>query len=377
MNTVNDTYFLVSGMARSGTTLVDKILDSHDNIRAFSQPIPKLYRHVKSAFFKSIGDNDTYYVLNNLFNNDNYTREQFLDFLENYNISNDVLKAVFKDMEGWSGQSTNFDINEIIKKHKSSKLIDFYKFFIQELNEYEGINSFGTKEILIEEFVEYFLNNGVKVILIIRDPRDIFTSLNVGVGTDYAGKHRPTLFHLRNWRKSAAIANTFNDHDNCLVLKYEDLVQNYESKISEITTFLNLDKFPTGFFDKGIRGKNNSTWKGNSSTNTHKGIDSSNKNKFQKYLSEQTIAYIEYICKPEMLSFNYELYSKYCNPYNYSEPFEIGECGLNINMSTSTQELKIEDRRVKVLEGEKASKEELVHLFYSAINFEKLRNTLL
>ena len=57
----------------------------------------------------------------------------------------------------------------------------------------------GSKEIFCEEYIPYFLSNGVKVILLIRDPRDIITSLNFGKGADFTGEIRPTLFNIRNW----------------------------------------------------------------------------------------------------------------------------------------------------------------------------------
>lgn len=374
MTTTKNTFFLVTGMARSGTTLVDKILDSHSNIRAISQPLPKLYRHIKRAFFKEIGISEDYYVLNNLFNNDQYTRKQFLDFLENYIISTEELKHVFEKMEGWSGQLTTFNYSKLIEKHKPCKLIDFYNFFICELNHYSGITALGTKEILVEEFVEYFLKKGVKIILIIRDPRDVFTSLNVGSGIEYGGKHRPTLFHLRNWRKSVAIANTFKEDENCLVLKYEDVLGDYENELKEVTDFLNVSNFPEKFFNEGIRGKDKVIWKGNSSTSLHKGIVSTNKNKFKKYLNESTIAYIEYICKAEMLALNYQIITENYDPTTYNEPFEIHECGLNPLMSSSVEELQIENERIKILEGKKTSNEKLIQMFYSINNYEKLKD---
>src|SRR5699024_1869810 len=122
----------------------------------------------------------------------------------------------------------------------------------------------------------------------------------------FAGSHRPTLFHLRNWRKSISVAGSVFGKDNFMVVGYEDLITQKYSTLSAITDFLNVEDFKANHFSEGIKGGNGQIWRGNSSTNTFNGINENNKNKFKKYLNENTIKYIEYMCQPEMKMLKYQ-----------------------------------------------------------------------
>ncbi|NGP78189.1 sulfotransferase [Balneolaceae bacterium YR4-1] len=374
MNDQGNSLFLITGMLRSGTTLVEKLLDAHISVRAIYQPFPKLYRHLKQQFFSQLGYKDIYYVLNDLFNNTCYNRQQFIDFLDSYEISSKDFERVLQSMEDFGGQYTSVKESKyLIKKMDSKNLINFYSSFLTEICKEDSIKAVGTKEIIIEEFVEYYLNNSIKVILILRDPRDVFTSINVGKGTNYAGEHRPALFHLRNWRKSVAVANTFKNHKDFLMIRYEDLLLRTNKVLKEITDSLKVNEFPKGFFKEGIPGDERKNWKGNSSTKTHRGINSKNLENFKKYLTDNTINYIEYICKPEMLSLNYKLFSNASNPENFTEPFQVSEMDkLNPKMSTNPEELLKESYRLELLKGKSASEEELRQNFYSLENFKVL-----
>jgi Sulfotransferase family len=45
----------VTGMQRSGTTLLEKLLHAHPELSVLSQPFPLLFVEVKRAFLESIG----------------------------------------------------------------------------------------------------------------------------------------------------------------------------------------------------------------------------------------------------------------------------------------------------------------------------------
>jgi len=366
-------YFLITGAYRSGTTLLDKILDIHQDINVLSQPFPKLYRHLKHKFYETIGIFNKYYVLDDLFFPEYYPKD-FLKFLRNHTVEKPELERIFQSMEGWSGQQTDFtNYKDFVVDYEPSKLNEIYKHFLRNSNIKNDNVLAGSKEILIEEFLPYFIEQNIKVILVIRDPRDVLTSLNVGSGTKYGGAHRPTLFHLRNWRKSIAIANTFKDNKNCLIIKYEDLLSNHELILKEVTDFLRASPFPQGSFNNGIKTKNGEVWKGNSSTDTHTGINSNNQGKYKKYLSANTIGYIEYLCRPEMLLYGYKPEISEYNPYSFKEPYKIDDnVGLNPKMSSANNEIYKELKRIKQLTKRNPTKENIQKIFYSQKNYEEL-----
>lgn len=370
-------FFLITGMARSGTTLLDKLLDAHPSAKAVSQPIPMLYRNLKAEFFKANEIIEGRYVLNDLFEENRYGNKDLFEFLDNFKISISMLESTIESMKGWSGQSTALNKDYLINNYSPNSLFKFYLNLLESYSKDDSFAAIGTKEILLEEFIDYFMNKNIKVILVIRDPRDVITSLNFGKGTEYGGNHRPTLFHLRNWRKSIAIANTFENNKNCLVIKYEDLVNNKYDTLLRITKFLDLEQFRKGYFNEGIKSSNGVFWEGNSSTEKHKGINSKNTGKFKTHLSPDMITYIEYMCEPEMKAMGYKLESEVSEPKDFDEPFVIGDCGLDPNMSSSDYEMKRERNRLNILKTSKYEEKDLIPYFYSKENYLKLKHNLI
>ncbi|HKJ31199.1 MAG TPA: sulfotransferase domain-containing protein [Balneolales bacterium] len=375
-------YFLVTGMSRSGTTLLIKMLDSHHDICALSQPLPLVYRNLKKVFYKKINYPETYYVLNNLFNEKRYSSDDLMSFLNNYEISSESISKILDEMEGWSGQWTEVrDRKALLRSFNSLSLSELYRLFLKSHSSPYGYKVCGSKEVLVEEFAPYYVSKGIKILFIVRDPRDVITSLNIGKGPEYAGDHRPTLFHLRNWRKSIAIANSIEDRNKVLTIRYEDLIDQRYDYLSRITNFLNVEPFRKGHFNKGIKTSNGKLWKGNSSTATFNNINAGNKQKFKDYLTDEAIKYIEYMCLPEMLLYGYSpLFRddlKVYGPSRFQEPFDIRTTDINRSLSTDRQELYREERRKAMLTEKAPSMEEVERFFVSNENYRTLKQVII
>ena len=74
------TNLLVTGMGRSGTTLLDKLLTSHADIDVLSQPFPLVFVDTKKQFLaeKRV---DKYFVLNDDLVNRDYSQDEFNAYL--------------------------------------------------------------------------------------------------------------------------------------------------------------------------------------------------------------------------------------------------------------------------------------------------------
>lgn len=283
-----------------------------------------------------------------------------------------------REMERWSGQKTVLaDYEKFLLPQTPLSLSALYKILLDNYCKTETKEVLGTKEILLEEFIPYFIENKVRTILIIRDPRDVITSLNVGTGPKYIGKHRPILFHVRHWRKSVALANTINQHKSFLWVKYEDLVQQTYQCLKKVTDFLGLEQFSKDQFKKGIITRDGKNWPGNSSTKAFSGIAKNNTGKYKKFLDENTIQYIEFMCEPEMLKMNYKLNTNTSdyNPFTFKEPYDIEVDDLNSNMSTDRNEIDLELTRRKLLLTDGSNKQKISNLFYDEKNFHALRKS--
>ena len=59
----------ITGMARSGTTLLEKMLANHPQLSMISQPFPRLFVHAKRQFVESLGQTQPLHALEHLFRN--------------------------------------------------------------------------------------------------------------------------------------------------------------------------------------------------------------------------------------------------------------------------------------------------------------------
>lgn len=287
------TYAFATGMYRSGTTLLAKILDSHPEIIFHDQPSTKLFIEIKKKFLNNKGI-ETELVLSHLFCEERYSKDTFLQFLKS--------------------SPKHISFIETFRK--------FNKEISQDLLSAEKV--IGSKEIIAEEFIPYLLENNTKVILIIRDIRDVITSLNHGTGHKYMGETRPTLFHIRNWRKSIAYALEYASKENLLIIKYEDLVSSPNKLLQKVTNFLYVSDFSLQDINKNLFGKNVKKWTPNSSFSRKKQISSDSIGRYKKILTRDTIKFIESFCFPELKAFDYELeYRPSLDTTAYKEPYNV------------------------------------------------------
>lgn len=370
-------YFLITGMSRSGTTLMEKMLSTHREIHVLSQPMPLLYRYVKERFYERIGYPNTYYVLNDLFDESYYRISEFSSYLEQNRFTGDEIRSVLESMKGYQGQlEPTHKILKSLVGFETGELASVYKRILDHFRT-DGQLSLGSKEILVEEFIPYFIRHQVKVVHVVRDPRDVISSIISGKGPAYTGKRRPILFHLRNWRKSVSIMNSFEDEINVLTIRYEDLISNAESESNLIASFLGVNEFEKNHFKNGLY-QNGKEWRGNSSNGSISGIDKNNKGKYKSHLDPDVIKYIEYLCYPEMKRVGYDLLfepelSSY-DPLEFSEPYPIEVDDLDEQMSSSGREIEREQIRLGSLSGKiHLSDSEIDDLFISEMNFQKLR----
>lgn len=288
--------------------MLEKILCNHPRISILSQPFPFLFTHAKKAFFSSIQYPPVYYPLNNYFNEERYRPPDLYRFLSRLTVTPPQLTALFREMEDFSGQYTKFDpASDKLANLSEGVFIDIYKDLVQRLRHRDAALYCGSKETHCEEFFPFFANNRVKCIAIIRDPRDVIASFNYGKGTQYGGQVRPTLFHVRNWRKSVAFALKLNAHPNFMAVKYEDLILRTPETLDNITRFLAVEAFEKDSINGPLRDQQGRPWAGNSSHETVTAISPASIGKYKSLLPPRMLQYIEITCAPEMNYYHYPL----------------------------------------------------------------------
>ncbi|MEQ8303148.1 MAG: sulfotransferase [Cyclobacteriaceae bacterium] len=204
-------YIFIVGVGRSGTTLLQSILNAHSDI-AFTPESHFLFHYLSPKSNKKLPKDKE--ELTNILEKDDHLKRLQLD-----------LKDLTHDLE----LDSNFWIN----------------LFRKILNEYakkENVNTIGDKDPmnsgLLKVIKKYFPE--ALVIHIIRDPRDVLLSrLKSDWGTKY-----PLLAHLGDHKVSLEKAMTEGPElfqENYFETRYEDLIADTENEVKKICGFLSVD----------------------------------------------------------------------------------------------------------------------------------------
>ncbi|HEV7509609.1 MAG TPA: sulfotransferase [Thermoanaerobaculia bacterium] len=299
---------LVTGMQRSGTTLLDKVLGNHPRISLLSQPFPLLFVEAKRRFLSRLGEQDIRYPLGNLFLESRYGEQELHRFLAGLTLAAPDLRAVFAEMAGFSGQYTRFAperLEAALARLEPGDLASVLAQLYGSLAHRPGADHVGGKETLWEELLPFLLDRGGAGVVIVRDPRDVLASLNYGRGPEQAGSLKPTLFNVRNWRKSVAFVLHLQGRSKFLSLRYEDLIARPPEALGRITGFLGLEPFGDEAFAGGIRGQDGRLWAGNSSYGALRGIDPLARSRRRESLPPEVARYVEATCWPELRCLGY------------------------------------------------------------------------
>ena len=301
-------WFFVTGFLRSGTTLLEKILHSHPQICIGSQPSPFLFYKAKELFFRQRGINDKY-LLGNLFREKRYAKKEFIDFLQKVTFTKRQVQRILSEMEGYSGQQAP-ELFNLHSEVAGGNFFEVYRNIISLLPVIYGkrnSNLIGAKEVFCEEFIPYFISKGVKVLLVLRDPRDIISSIRKTKGEKFVNRNLSDLYIIRKWRKSVAYAITFTSSPNFLFIRYEDVINDRTSCINKICKFLKIENLNEEKLNGELLDQYGICWKGNSSFEEHCGISKNSIGKYKTELGYSEIQFIENTCYPEMTWIGYLL----------------------------------------------------------------------
>ena len=356
----------ITGMLRSGTTLLENLINTHNPARVLYQPCMPLFTGVKNAFLASLGHDPARYPLGPLFPENRYTPDDFLSFLSTYRPST------------WPGIPTKIDA----EKQYAGSLADILPRFWSVLGSEKESPVLGAKEVLCEEYTPYLARQGFRTIIVLRDPRDVITSMNYGGGNRYAGEIRPTLYNVRIWRKSVAFALHLVNLGLGRFVRYEDLVRDTEAQTGAIMSWLGVSVEETlTTLRKELLDDQGQRWSGNSSFEEQAGVSANSVGRFKDLLPADLITYIETLCEPEMKALGYiiELEKKNTKETensisSFDEPLPVTHPAVPADYSTSKNNILQEKRRIELLTGsDREYDSEIQQLFIFDDVFETLR----
>jgi len=336
-------FFLVTGLYRSGTTLLEKLLLQHPAISIASQPYPGFYHYLKKRFNELHGIASVYPV-NTRMGDEYFAMYDFTSFLKTYKIGERDKQELGIDI----GENSPATFIELFRELQSLAV----KKQISDTTMYAG-----SKEILCEEYIGMLLENGVRVVHIVRDPRDVLCS--TAFGKEYTGKIRPSLYTIRMWRKSVAFRMHYSEHPLFYSLTYEELVNAPQEAMNALTNFFGIGAMEV---QPALKDQQGNVWKSNSSFIKSEQITSVSVGNYQKVFNPDFITYVTTLCAPEL---NYLRYK--CKEVmdiknifeGFKEPFPVDHELFQPDYSTSGPNRAMELKRAELLKTDEVSLQEI------------------
>ena len=302
----------ISGMFRSGTTLLGRILNAHPKISVASDPYFDFFKCYRTTIGNKLGLRlSTTEPLGDYYFSSNDTRllHEILnsDLDLPFNASDRILltKELFNRAKTYSPAICKF-LGSAVKGETYKELLDNLLDIMAMAYGKPGCLFIGFKEVWANEFIPAlaYAYPEARFIQIIRDPRAVSASKNAK-NTCY-----PWLFLGRQWRKLTALSwlNQQNHtiRERVLTLLYEDLVNDSTRTIKELCSFLKIEYFeamarPDDFIDGSGQ-----QWR----QNTNYGVggisfDTQATQRWKTSLMKDEQNFIVYLCYPEMALFGY------------------------------------------------------------------------
>lgn len=346
----------VTGCYRSGTTLLEKLLHSHPQVCVGSQPFPVLYFFAKSRFLAERGLVRRY-PLGHLFLERDYEVAQFTQFLAELELSAADLDQVFRQLADYKLGLWTPEVLQFRGEVAAGAFPVIYRRLhelLAGLLAKSDAAFWGSKEVLCEEFIPFVLAQGGRVVVSIRDPRDMITSLDYRRRDNLTGEHRPLLFSLRAWRKSVAFVLAYEDHPHFHWLRYEDLVRDPSTELSNLARFLGVSNLADRALAGPLADQYGRTWQGNSSFADLTGISMASVGKYRTELPRSALTYLETCCRPEMDRLGYVCDTPAGTRQNllaYREPFARIHAKFDPDYSWSAERVERETERLGRLDA--------------------------
>lgn len=296
----------VTGMLRSGTTLMDKLLNTHPQLRVASQPFFAFYARSKLEFLGP--DSRQVLPITPQFMEPAKQRAGFMHWLDETTITGLALDDIQRTCTGAKGQSAPRLVGRRYAL-RPDRFLGLWRQLHGHVAEAYGVPAaggyVGSKEVMCEEFVPHMLSQGLRCVLIVRDPRSVLASLNNGSYRAGVGDTYPILLNLRNWRKSAAYCLWGRNRPGMLVLRYEELVQDLDQALGRVAAHLGIEPFDVRWYADGILDQEGARWGGNSSFVKKERPDAQGTERWSELLDEATVRFIEFCTYPELLALGY------------------------------------------------------------------------
>lgn len=274
---------IIGGMQRSGTSLVRELIGSHSQVELYPFDALFIRKIYKKYGRSSLSTKDLESAVNYLFD------------LEKVKISGKVSENPRRDK-----------VLHEVKKEGAATFLDVLRCFLELYSLQRKGSVWGFKTPRNEFWANDLLSKwgNVKFIHVIRDPRDVFSSLKKYNNIDINFSLNPIMHksaalvdgEVKVWRDEwvesfrKSLENKNKHRDRYKIAKYEDMIKEPEVQAKRLCSFIEVE------YEKDVLKLNGHPgWKGNNSSfkDEKSGIHQSSLSKYRKRLSNSEIYYVE------------------------------------------------------------------------------------
>ncbi len=286
----------ITGVYRSGTTLLSRALNDHPNISVTYDTIHFMRFH--------------------------YQKDRQLD----PNLIEEIINEIEARVSRRSNAKINFTkIRTTLNASNNLSYGDLYEGIMKEFLLKGEKYIWGEKTQLawskIPDFLTMFPDG--KAILLIRDPRDIVSSYKKFTNED-------GLKYLDGAFTSLSSMNHSKYFEKCLhpenfrVIKYEELVSNYEKELKSLCEWIGVPWHETIIDIARYQDNYGKLWGSNSSYGeSKKNVDRNSIGKYKQHLSKVEIYFIEMILRTSLDNYNYPYFSSHLSEKEWTELYQI------------------------------------------------------
>jgi hypothetical protein len=303
------------------------------------------------------------YPLDHLFLEQDYRQEDFCEFLDEFHATEPEARDVVAALPTTAVQFWQSAETDLAARLGAGTFLQWFKRLLEATRkalvtsysaaepEAPDCRVVGLKEIVCEEYVPYLLAHGVKVAVIVRHPLDVICSCNFGRGKEFAGEVRPTLFTLRQWRKSVAAIIAHHQQPGFCWLKYEDLVASPETELHRICRFLELSPLPDRTWDRPLRDQSGKVWTGNSSFAQAQSTSAGSVGRYRELLPDPVQKFCFTCCYPELRWLQYAERGEFdpMDLFEFREPWPIAHSRFEPEYSSNVERIVEEVFRLATL----------------------------
>jgi hypothetical protein len=285
----------IAGQAKSGTTLLVALLDSHPHLLVLPE---------ETAYFPTVL---TKYAARG--------RQAHFDYITKESLSNVLFGGPCK----WGKRDYSYfptaDFLQTFEQMAFDPANANSDLLVTMLRAYASI--LGRPLKTIQRWIEKTPANRrclpairsrfphAKILITMRDPRAILAA-QIGLEKTRQLGTFSTYYCISHWLEVARIALRANHESdrNSLLVRYEDLIRNTAGSMKRICDFLKIDYQPEIVLTPTKAGK---FWTGNSATEMEfSQISEEPLTRWQNDLSESEIGWVEWHCRDLMPTFGYE-----------------------------------------------------------------------